>query len=387
MRSLALVAALVSLSNAAWAAEGVKIGFITTQSGPTAALGTELLDGFNLAIKHNGGKLGGVPVEIIVGDDQGKPDVARQLAEKMIDHDGVSIISGPVHSNIMLAVAPVILKANVFLVSVSAGPSQLAGKQCNPYFFVASWQNDTAPEAMGEYLQNKGVQGVYLISSNYPAGRDMLTGFKRYYKGGIVDEVYTPFGQLDYAAEIAKIRAAKPSAVFAFYSGGMAVNFTKQYAEAGLMKEIPLYGPVFSLDQTVFPGVGDAALGAYVSTFWAETLKNPTNDAFVAEFRSAYGRIPSEYAATAYDTANLLNAALAEVKGNVSDKQAFGKAIETAKFDSVRGTFKLGPNHFPIQDFYLAQAEKDAKGQMVLEVRERIMKDHQDAYAGQCEMK
>jgi branched-chain amino acid transport system substrate-binding protein len=387
MRFVTLLAALISLPTAAWAADGLKIGFITTLSGPSAALGTELLDGFNLGLKQNDGKLGGVLVEVIVGDDQGKPDEGRQLAEKMIDHDGVAIVSGPVHSNIMLAVAPVVLKHDVFLVSVSAGPSQLAGKQCSPYFFAASWQNDTAPEAMGEYLQNKGLQGIYLITSNYPAGRDMLTGFKRYYKGSIVDEVYTPFGQLDYAAEIAKIRAAKPTAVFAFYSGGMAVNFMKQYAEAGLMKEIPLYGPVFSLDQTVFPGVGEASLGAYVSTFWTETLKNPTNDAFVASFRAAYGRIPSEYAATAYDAVNLLNAALTEVKGNYADKAGLRKALETAKFQSVRGQFKLGRNHFPVQDFYLAQAEKNGSGQIVLEVRGRIMKDHQDAYVDQCEMK
>ncbi len=239
---------------------------------------------------------------------------------------------------------------------------------------------------MGIHLTNKGVKRVYLMAPNYPAGKDFLAGFKRTFKGEIVDEVYTAFGQLDYAAEIAQLRSKKPDAVFFFYPGGMGINFVKQYAQAGLKSEIPLFGPSFSLDQTVLPAMGDAALGASASVFWSESFDNPASKKFVADFEAAYGRLPSPQASDAYDTARLIDAALKSIDGKIEDKAAFQKALETVKFDTVRGKFKFNTNHYPIQDFYLAEVAKDEKGRPVTVLKGLIVADHGDAYAKDCNM-
>lgn len=378
--------ALAFMSGTALAADPVKIGFLSTFSGPSGQLGQELLDGFNLALEQNGKTIGGRPVEVITGDDQAKPDVGRQVADKMIEQNKVQILTGVNFSNVMLAVAKPALDAGVFIVSSNAGPSQYAGAQCNPRFFAASFQNDMASEAMGAYLTKKGVKKMYLLAPNYPAGKDFLAGFKRTFKGEVVGEVYTTFGQLDYAAEIAQLRAANPDAVYFFYPGGMGINFVKQYDQAGLKKSVPLYGPSFSLDQTVLPAIGDAAVGAFASAFWAETTDNPQSKKFVADFEAKYGRIPSPNAAIAYDTARAIDAAATAIGGKIEDKAAFQKALENVKFTSLRGNFKFNSNHYPIHDYYLTEIVKDAKGRPVMAVREQIDSDHQDAYVAQCKM-
>ncbi|MFV0280536.1 MAG: ABC transporter substrate-binding protein [Rhodoblastus sp.] len=378
--------ALSLMSGAAFAADPVKIGFLSTFSGPSGQLGQELFDGFNLALEENGKTIGGRPVEVIQGDDQAKPDVGRQAADKMVERDKVAILTGINFSNVMLAVAKPTLDAGAFIISSNAGPSQYAGAQCHPHFFSVSFQNDTASEAMGIYLQNKGAKKMYLLAPNYPAGKDFLTGFKRYYKGEVAGEVYTTFGQLDYAAEIAQLRAANPGGVYFFYPGGMGINFVKQYAQAGLKASVPLYGPSFSLDQTVLPAMGDAAVGAHAATQWAEGFDNPASKKFVAAFEAKYNRIPSPNAANGYDTARLIDAAAKSIGGKIEDKAAFRKALETVKFESVRGKFRFDTNHFPIQDFYLVEIVKDAKGRPVMAVREKIVSDHRDAYVGQCKM-
>ncbi|MBR1221364.1 ABC transporter substrate-binding protein [Bradyrhizobium sp. U87765 SZCCT0131] len=383
----AAAAALLLGTAGAMAADPIKIGFISTFSGPSGQLGQELLDGFKLGIKSTGSTLGGRPVEVVQGDDQAKPDVGRQLSDKMIESDRVEIITGINFSNVMLAVAKPVLDSGAFVFSVNAGPSQYAGKLCNPHYFNASFQNDTLPEAMGIYLRENNVKRVYLMAPNYPAGKDFLAGFKRTFKGEIAGEVYTAFGQLDYAAEIAQLRAAKPDAVFFFYPGGMGINFVKQYAQAGLKDQIKLYGPSFSLDQTVLPGMGDAAIGAFASTFWTEDFDNATSKKFVADFEAAYGRVPSPNAANAYDGARLLDAALKTIGGKIEDKAAFQKALETVKFDSVRGNFKFNTNHHPIQDSYLAEIVKDAKGRPGMKRLELIKADQADSYVGECAMK
>ena len=378
--------AAVLMSSAAYAQEPIRIGFLSTFSGPSGQLGQELLDGFKLGLAQSGDKLGGRPVEIIQGDDQAKPDVARQAADKMLERDKIAILTGVNFSNVMLSVAKPALDAGAFIVSVNAGPSQYAGAQCHPRFFVASFQNDTAPEAMGVHVQKLGLKKMYLMAPNYPAGKDFLAGFKRFYKGEIAGEVYTSLGQLDYAAEIAQLRAAKPDGVFFFYPGGMGINFVKQYAQSGLKETTPLFGPSFSLDQTVLPAIGDAAVGAFASAFWAETFDNPQSKKFVADFEAKYGRIPSPNAAAAYDTARALNAAATAVGGKIEDKAGFQKALETVKFESLRGNFRFNTNHYPIQDFYLTEIVKDARGRAVMQVRSKIDSDHQDAYVAQCKM-
>lgn len=385
----ACLAGVASLSVAlpAAAEDPIRIGFLSTFSGPGGQLGQELRDGFDLALAATGGKLGGRAVEVIQGDDQAKPDVGRQVADKMIERDHVQILTGVNFSNVLLAVAKPALDAGAFVVSVNAGPSQYAGVQCNPHFFVGSFQNDTSPEAMGIEATKRGIKKMYLMAPNYPAGKDFLAGFKRFYKGEVVGEVYTAFGQLDYAAEIAQLRAANPDGVFFFYPGGMGINFVKQYDQAGLKKTIPLYGPSFSLDQTVLPAIGEAAVGAFAATHWAEDADDAPSKKFRADFEAKYGRLPSPNAAQAYDTVMAMNAALTSIGGRIEDAAAFQKALETVKFGSLRGHFRFNTNHYPVQDFWLAEVVMDGKGRPIMSKRSLIVADHADAYVGKCKMK
>jgi len=386
-RALLVTAAAALLALPTQAAEKVKIGFIATMSGPASALGQDLLDGFKLGVEKSGGKLGGLETEIIEGDDQLKPDVGRQLADRMVKRDQVDIIAGVVFSNVMMAIAGPVTRAETFIVSANAGPSALAGEMCNPFFFNVAWQNDNTHEAMGQHVQDAGYKRVYLMAPNYPAGTDALAGFKRFYKGEIVGEALTQINQPDYAAELAQLRAAEPEAVYVFYPGGMAVNFVKQYAQAGLKEEIPLFGPSFLLDQSVLQAQGDAALGLYNTAFWSQALDNEANVEFVRGFEEKYGRLPSPYAAQAYDAARLIDSAVRRVDGNIEDKDAFRAALEAADFESVRGPFRFNHNHYPIQNYYLRKVVKDEQGRLVNSLERTVFTDHADAYAGECEMK
>ncbi len=373
--------------SAAQAQAPIKIGFVSSMSGPEGTIGRDLVDAFKLGLAVGGNKMGGRPVEVVYGDDQVKPDVGRQVVDKMLESDKVQIVTGINFSNVLLAVVKPVLDSGAFYISTNAGPSILAGKQCNPHLFSVGFQNDNNFEGLGKYLKDKGLKKVYFLAPNYPAGKDMLTGFKRYFQGTMEAEVFTAMGQLDYSAEIAQLRAAKPEAVVMFYPGGMGINFVKQYAQAGLMSQIPLYTGPGTVDQTTLPAIGDAALGMYTGAMWSEFLDNPASKKFDTDFEAAYGRIPSQYAAQAYDTARVIQAALDSIGGKIEDKDAFQKAMETVKFDSVRGNFKFNTNHFPIQDYYLVQVEKDAKGRLVSALKEKIMSNLADAYASECSMK
>lgn len=381
---LASVGMLPLLASADARADEVRIGFISTFTGAQAMLGSELLDGFKLGLAKSDGKLGGQTTRLILGDDQTKTDIGRQLAEKMISKDRVQIITGINFSNVLLGVAKPVLDSGTLLVSVGPGPTALAGKNCNPNFFSVSYQNENAGEAMGQYFTKKGITDVYLLAPNYPAGKDLMSGFKRFYKGTIKKEIYTQFEQLDYAAEIASIRSEKPRAIFYFYPGTLGINFLRQYADAGLKTEIPLYAPSWSLDQTTFAAAGDTAIGAYASTMWTESLDNPQNQEFVAAFEKTYGRLPSGYAAQAYDAARLLDAAIGEIGGRVDDRAALSSALKRANFKSVRGDFKFNTNNFPIQDFYIVRIEKDDKGRTVTKPVETVFTAHSDYYAQEC---
>ena len=388
-RLVGVAAAAFGLSlmgGAACAQSPVKIGFISTMSGPEGVIGRELADGFKLAVKHAGSKFGGRPLEVIYADDQFKPDVGRQLADKMVESDKVHIVSGIIFSNILLAAVKPVLDSGAFYVSSNAAPSNIAGKQCHPRFFGVGFQNDQNYEGMGQYLRDKGYKKVYLMAPNYPAGKDMLNGVKRYYKGEVSAEVYTAMGQLDYSAEIAQIRAAKPDAVLIFYPGGMGINFVKQYSQAGLKDQIPLFAGGGVIDQTILPAVGDAAVGLFAGALWSEFLDNAANKKFTTDFEAEYNRIPSPYAALAYDTARLITTAGEQIGGKIEDKAAYQKALEAAKFDSVRGKLKLNTNHMAIQDYYMTRIEKDEKGRYVGALKEKIMTDLTDAYAGDCKM-
>ena len=386
IKSLGLVAA-VALAFSAHAADKVKIGFVSTLSGPSAAVAVDVRDGFQLAIKMAGGKLGGLPAEVLITDDQFKPEIGRQAAEKYIKLDKVHFLTGYVFSNIMLAAVPVAFENKVIYISPNAAPSPLAGKQCNPYFFVASWPNDAYHEAAGQHATNRGYKNAYLIAPNYQAGKDSLAGFKRYYKGSVAAEVYTQLGQLDYSAELAQVRAAKPEALYIFLPGGMGINFIKQFVAAGMSQDIPLLLPGFGSDQDIIRPLGDTMLGLFDSAHWAMDLDNAANRKFVPAFEKEYKRLPTVFAAQGYDTALLIDSAVREVKGKVEDVEAVRKALRAAKFDSVRGAFKFNRNQYPIQNYYLRVIAKDSQGRLVNKTIGTIFRDHGDAYVQDCAMK
>jgi len=385
-RSL-LAACLVAAGVVALPAHAqLKIGFMAELSGPQGALGQDQYDAFMLVVEQNGGKLGGVPVQIIKEDSQLKPEVAIQIVDKLIERDKVPIITGVTFSNIMMAVHKKVVEKEVFLIGSNAGPAPIAGAQCSPYSYVVSWQNDNQAEVVGKYATDKGYKKVVGMAPNYQAGKDFIAGFKRMYKGEVIDEIYTPLNQPDFSAELAQVAAKNPDAVYVFYPGGLGVNFVRQYKQAGLLGKVPLLS-TSTTDGSTLPAQKDDALGVISGTFWGPDFNNPVNRKFVDDFEKKYNRIPSQYAAQSYDAALLLDSAIAKVKGNVADKPAFMAALKAADFKSVRGSFKFNNNNFPIQDQHVFEVAKDAKGRVSLKTIATPLKDHQDAYHAQCALK
>jgi len=382
-----LVAIALLFALPAQAADKVKVGFISTLSGPNAAIGSDIRDAFNLAIKLNGGKLGGLPAEVIVGDDQLKPENAKQLAERFLQRDKVDFITGIVFSNVVMAVAPDAIAARVFFISPNAGPAPFTGAQCSPFFFAASWPSEAYSEAAGQYVTSKGIKNVLFLAPNYVGGKDAATGFKRYYKGKLVDEMYTQLGQLDYAAELSKIRAAKPEAMYVFLPGGMGVNFIKQFVAAGMSKDIQLIVPLWGSDQDIIRAVGDPMLGLFSVSHWSIDFDNAANKKFVAAFEQEYKRLPTGYAASGYDTALLIDSAVRKVKGKIEDKEALRAALKAADFKSVRGEFKFNRNQFPVQNYYLQLVGKGGDGRLVHKTIGTVLTARGDAYVQDCKMK
>jgi branched-chain amino acid transport system substrate-binding protein len=385
----AALAAAAALSFGAHAANELKIGFISTLSGPAGGIGIEIRDGFNLALKLAGGKLGNLPTEVIFADDTLNPDTGRQLAERLLKRDRANLMTGVVFSNVMLAVWPTIQEAKVFYIAPNATPTAITGKGCSPYFFSTSWPNEAHHEAAGEFANSKGYKNAYLIAPNYPAGKDALTGFKRMYKGNVVAEVYSKLNQLDYSAELAQIRAAQPQALYAFLPGGMGINFIKQFVAAGLSKDIQLIVPGFVSDQDVVRAVGDPMLGLFDTSHWAYDLDNDANRKFVAEFEKEYKRIPSLFAEQGYTAALIIDQAVRDAKGKVEDEKAFHAALMKApeRAKTPRGKMKEAPNGTPIQDYYVRALVKDDQGRIVNRMVGTILHDHKHYWAKDCSMK
>jgi branched-chain amino acid transport system substrate-binding protein len=365
----------------------IKIGFISTFSGPTAVIGNDMRNAFELALDHMGRKMGGRAVEVIYEDDMQKPDIGKQKTEKLIESDKVDFIVGYIWSNVLLASLKPIVDSKTMTVVANAGPSQLAGELCSPYVFSTSWQNDQTPQAVGEYMNQKGVKSVYLIGPNYAAGKDMLSGVASTFKGKILGQDLTKWpDQLDFSAELSKARAAKPDAIFVFYPGAAGVQFLTQYAQQGLRGQIPLY-TAFTIDELSLPLQKDLALGVPGAQQWVNDLPFDANKKFVSGFREKYKTSPSFYASQSYDAAQLINSAVTAVKGDVSKKDAMRDEMRKANFPSVRGPFKYGNNHIPIQNFYLQDVVKNADGSLGLKTVTTIVKDSQDRFHGKCPMK
>lgn len=383
IKQLLALAALVP--GLAFAQAPIKVGIANDLSGPFAALGAEARDGFNLAIKQLGGRLGGKPAEFLQTDMGGNPDQARQLVNRYIQRDKIDFFTGPIGSNVALAVGPALFAAKIPYLSNNPGPSQFAGAQCNDYWFGVSYQNDAFHEAAGKVAADRGFKNMVIMAPDYPAGKDALNGFKRGYKAAVGQEVYTKLGQIDYAAELAQLRDAKPDAVYIFLPGGMGINFIKQFVSAGLNKSIKLVGPGFSADEDVIRAVGDPMLGMFNTAQWAHDLDNAQNKKFVEAFRKEYkNRTPSVYAAQAYDVIMAIDAAVKATNGNVADRAAVLAALKKADFSSVRGPFTYGINNFPIQPYYVRVIEKAPDGQITNKLVGKVFDSYQDVYVGQC---
>lgn len=384
IRTAFCLLAATALSGAASAqSPALRVGLMFTLSGPAAVLGEQGRNGFMLALDDLGGKLGGLETTVTTVDDEQKPDVAATKARELVERDHANFVVGPVFSNILQAIAKPVT-AGAFLISPNAGTSNFAGAECNRNLFVASYQNDQPHEVLGKYAQDQGFKRVFLLAPNYQAGKDSLAGFKHSFKGEVVNEIYTPLGQLDFSAELAQIAAAQPDAVFAFMPGGMGVNLVKQYRQAGL-ESMPFLS-AFTVDETTLPAQRDAAVGFLGGANWAPTLDNPQSKAFVAAYEKKFGAVPRTYAMQGYDAAQMIDSAVKAAKGDLANKDAIRAGLEAAQFKSLRGEFKLGANHYPIQNFYLVKAAKRPDGKYQTEIVKTIFSDYADNYGKNCKM-
>ncbi|MCG6883610.1 MAG: ABC transporter substrate-binding protein [Silicimonas sp.] len=366
-------------------AEGLKIGVVVTLSGPPAALGQQIVDGFQLALEQKGGKLGGQAVELIVEDDELKPDVALLKATSLIERDEVDIVVGTVFSNMLQAIFKPIVESETFLISPNAGPSTFAGRNCNPYFFVTSYQNNQNAEVSGMVANEEGFENVFVMAPNYQAGRDNVEGFSKTFKGNVTDVVFTPLGHQDFSAELARMSTSDADAVFTFMPGGMGVRLVGQFNDAGL-KDSMKFMSVFTTDETTLPGQKDAAVGFLAAGNWAPDMANDANTAFVSAFEAKYGYIPGGYAMQAYDTANLIDSAVAATGGSLEDKDAFRAALKAADFTSVRGEFSFNKNHYPVQDFHALTIVKRDDGKFHTSFVRTVVEDYADSFASECQM-
>jgi branched-chain amino acid transport system substrate-binding protein len=373
----------VAAGGQATAQEKLKIGVIVTLSGPAAALGVQVRDGFALAIKDLGGKMAGRDVEVVVADDELKPDAAVSKVKGLLERDKVDFVVGPIFSNILQAIHKPVTDTKTFLISPNAGPSSYAGKNCSPFFYVTSYQNDQVHEILGKVAQDRGYKRVYVMVPNYQAGKDSVAGFKLDYKGEIVEETYVPLGTLDFQVELSKIASLKPDAVFTFMPGGMGVGLVKQYKQAGLADTIPVLS-AFTVDESTLPAQQDAAVGMFGGADWAPNLDNPQSKKFVASYEAAYNSVPGSYAMQAYDAALLIDSAVKAVKGDLANKDAVAAALKKADFTSLRGAFKFNSNGYPIQDFYLTKVAKRADGKFQTEIVEKVFTNYGDRYAKEC---
>jgi branched-chain amino acid transport system substrate-binding protein len=386
LRGLIVVAVLVACGNPVMAEETVKIAFIATFSGASGITGQHMYDGFMLGLDHAGGNFGGVKTSVLKYDDQLKPDVGLKIAREVAESEKVNFVVGFGFSNVLLAAAKPILDSKTFLISGNAGPIDFARSRCSPFLFVASFVNPFKDEAAGVYVTKKGYRRVYLMAANYAAGREAIAGFKSTFQGEVIGEVYTKLDQVDYSAELSQLRAAKPDAAYVFYPGGWGVNFIKQFYQAGLRNDVPLISKA-TVDATNLPAQGEAAVGSLEAAHWNSDIQNDANKRFVADFIKKYGYVPSAFAETSYDVAQLIDAAVRRVKGDLSDKDGIRKGLEEANIASPRGPFKYDTNHFPIQNVYIVKAVKKFDGSIALETQELLQNDMRDQYAAECSMK
>lgn len=373
-------------------AETIKIGFVTTLTTPAGIIGKDMVDAANLALEDMDNTMGGKQVELIVEDDGFKPGLGKQQTDKLIKKDNVDFVAGYIWSHVLMASVNSVVNADKILVSANAGPAPVAGAKCHKNFFSTSWQNDQTPMALGEYLNQKGVKSLYLMAPNYTAGKNITAGVERTFKGEVKGKDLTKWGkdaQLDFSAELAKAKASGAEAMFAFYPGKAGGALFTQYQQAGMADDLPL-NTVFTVDHLSLPKFQKAGmnsvLGTHSTGFWSPDLDSPQNKLFVAGFKAKYDRMPSFYAAQAYDSMFLIKSGVDAVDGDTSQLDTMRSAMEKADFPSVRGKFSYGNNHMPIQNFYLTEVVVGEDGNWTTKIVDTIYTDHQDPHAKDCHL-
>ena len=365
----------------------LKIGFISAQSGPLNVLGLEQKRGFEIAMDHLGGKFGQTPIEVVVADSKGNPSATVQEISRLIDKEKVDLIVGLSASNELVAGVKPIVDAKIFFIGMNGGVAVNAGEQCNPYYFNAAFQNAQLTTGMGAFMTKQGVKKLYLIGADFEAGYEHTDAAKTGFKGEIVAQQFTPLTQLDFAADIAKIRASGADGVFAFYPGGLGIAFMRQWAQAGLSGKIPVFSNIALTEPTAFQAQGKSVLGTYVSAVYFAGIDNPVNKRFVQDFKTKFGRDPASYAGLAYDAMMLVDSAVKEVKGNVKDQAAFRAALKKANFQSVRGSFAFSSNNHPIQNTYLTVVDERSDGSLFLKATAVIAEKAADSFVSKCPLK
>jgi branched-chain amino acid transport system substrate-binding protein len=386
------LAAATLIASPALAQGKIKIGFVTTLTTPAGVIGEDMQRSVDLAVEHIGGKMGNLDVEVIYADDAVNPATGKQVTDRLVQQDDVDFVAGYIWSHVLLAAKKSVLDAGKFLISSNAGPHQLAGAECDKNFFSTSWQNDQTPEALGEVLNKAGIKKVYLMSPNYAAGKDMVSGVERTFKGEVVGKDLTKWGadmQLDFSAELAKVKSSGAEALWVFYPGPAGPAIAKQYEQAGLQGTVPLYS-VYTFDSLSLPRLQKAGLkgvlGSRMTLFWSPDLDNEQNKKFVSAFKAKYGSYPSHYGAQSYDTIFLIKSAVEAVNGDLSDMDGMRAAMEKADFPSVRGKFTYNKNHLPIQNFYEREVVEDADGNWTTKIVGTVFENRADSYVGECKM-
>lgn len=387
-RNVAVGAGLLGalLSVMAQAPEPMRIGFLSTQSGgPVAGLSTEKRQGWELALKQLGGKLGGVPVEMFYADDANNPGMGKQSYERLVKQNKIDVLTGIVTTPVIFALAPAVAQDKVIFLNSNVTERVLGGEKCSPFFFTTGWHVDGINESMGKLLRQQGRKKVFVMGGQWPAGREHIAAFKRGYGDTVAGEAYFKMGQIDFSAEIAQMRAAEPDAIYVFAFGPHSVNFMKQYAQAGL-KRIPLYGPSPLADEGTIPASGDAAMEVVSSGHWNDDLPTDANRRFVAAYVAEYKKDPTMFSEQGYTTALLLDAAVRAAGGNFKDRAALRKALLSVKVDAPRGPLSLAADGSPVQNVYLRKVGKNTKGEITNLTQRTIASSVTPDNAGECKL-
>lgn len=359
LATAAACAAALALPAAAQNTGKLKVGLMLPYTGTFAALGTAIENGFKLHVAEQGGKLGGREIEFFKVDDESDPSKATDNVNKLIKRDNVDVIVGTVHSGVAMAMAKVAKDTGTLLIVPNAGADAITGPMCAKNIFRTSFSNWQPGYATGVVAAQKGYKRAMTITWNYAAGTETVKGFtEAFEKGGgkVIKDLALPFPNVEFQALLTEIAAQKPDVVFAFFAGGGAVKFVKDYDAAGLRKTVPLMGSGFLTDGTL-EAQGPSAQGLITSLHYADNIDTPRNQAFRKAYALSYKANADVYAVQGYDAAQLLGSGLTAVKGDASKRDDLILAMKKTIINSPRGKLAMSTAHNPVQDFYIREAK------------------------------